>query len=184
MEKLLIVNKENIEDDLLNEDEYNWYTNNQEEENDEQVKYMKMQLTTIENQTEQAKNELNHWKKEAKMLENNLRRPNVKNNGERLSEIVSDVNSRAESVDIMTTFSGQTSDMGDFDMGGLDNAQMTEEDLKKCFLSMGLGVKFKYSDQIKDSVSIADLYEKAKKLNIAPCDYQTFLLKELGIQQY
>lgn len=184
MEKLLIVNKDNQDDELLNEDEYNWYTNNQEEENDEQVKYMKMQLTTIENQTEQAKNELNHWKKEAKMLESNLRRPNVKNNGERLSEIVSDVNSRAESVDIMTTFSGQTSDLGEFDMGGIDTAQMTEEDMKKCFLSMGLGVKFKYSDQIKDSVSIADLYEKAKKLNIAPCDYQTFLLKELGVEQY
>lgn len=183
MEKLLInqeeAKEEGNEDDML-DDDYNW--NYIEEENDDQVKYMKMQLSDLQSQTEQAKKELSLWKKEAKMLESNLRKPNIKNNGERLSEIVSDVNSKCESIDIMTTFSGQVSELGDFEYNANEGEQMTEEEQKKYFLSLGLGVKFKYSDQIKDSVSIADIYEKAKEMHIEPPEYQNFLIQELGVK--
>lgn len=159
-----------------------------EDENDEQVNYIKMQLNNIDSQTKQAKDELEHWKKEAKMLENNLRKPgrasyynNNNNYNEQLSEILSDVNSRNESADVMTIFSGQMSEFGDIDVGVDNEMEMTEDEKKKYFLSIGLAVKFRYADQIQDSVSIADLYEKAKEMNVPHTEYQTFITNHLGI---
>ena len=157
-----------------------------EDENDERVNYIKMQLNNIDSQTKQAKDELEHWKKEAKMLENNLRKPGRasyynNNYNEQLSEILSDVNSRNESADVMTIFSGQMSEFGDIDVGVDNEMEMTEDEKKKYFLSIGLAVKFRYADQIQDSVSIADLYEKAKEMNVPHTEYQTFITNHLGI---
>ena len=53
---------------------------------------------------------------------------------------------------------------------------------KKYFLSVGLGIKFKYSDQIQEDVSIAQLFDKAKNKGVKPQNYHDFLIKELNIK--
>ena len=175
-----------VEDEDEDDDFNNLMRDLKEDENDEQVNYVKMQLNNIDSQTKQAKDELEHWKKEAKMLENNLRKPGRasyynNNYNEQLSEILSDVNSRNESADVMTIFSGQMSEFGDIDIGEDNAMEMTEDEKKKYFLSIGLAVKFRYADQIQDSVSIADLYEKAKQMNVPHTEYQMFITNHLGI---
>jgi hypothetical protein len=54
--------------------------------------------------------------------------------------------------------------------------------MKKYFLQLGLSLKFKYSERIKNSnVSLADIYDKIKEQNIPNTEWQDFILKELNI---
>ena len=182
MEKLMIsINHNSSKDsiDSLEEEEYNL---NNKLEDDQHIKYMKEQLTSIEDKTNKAKQELKQWKKEAKLLENTLRRPQVQRN-EQLSDIASDINSKNENYDILTTFTGQMSDFGDENINDEDFDNFSEDDQKKYFLSIGLGIKFKYSEQIEEDVSIADLFEKAKNKGIKPQNYHDFLIRELNIHE-
>ena len=55
--------------------------------------------------------------------------------------------------------------------------QFSEQDKKEYFLNLGLDMKLKYGK--KDS--IASLYSRAKEQNIEPSDYESFLMKELNI---
>jgi hypothetical protein len=57
----------------------------------------------------------------------------------------------------------------------------TEEDMKKYFFSIGLNIKFKYADKIKDSFSIESLFEKAKKNCVPIHEWQKFIQKELNL---
>ena len=156
--------------------------NNKIEEDDEHIKFMKEQLSSIEDKTIKAKDELKQWKREAKLLENTLKKPNIIKN-EQLSDILSDINSKNESIDGLTTFTGQISDFDydNFNFDDLDN--LNDDELKKYFLSVGLGIKFKYSNQIQDNVSISDLFDKAKNQGIKIQNFQEFILKELNIEE-
>ena len=181
MEKLMLsVNQNSSKDSIDSLDEYN--LNNNLDEDDEHIKYMKEQLTSIENETNKKKNELQKWKKEAKILENSLRKPQIQLN-EQLSDIASDINSKNENYDMMTTFTGQMSDFGDNDINEEDFDNFTEEDQKKYFLSIGLGIKFKYSEQIQEDISISQLFDIAKNKGIKPQNYYDFLIKELNIKK-
>ena len=181
MEKLMIsINHNSSKDSIDSLDEE--YNINNKLEDDEHIKYMKEQLTSIEDKTNKAKKELKQWKKEAKLLENTLRRPQVQRN-EQLSDIASDINSKNENYDILTTFTGQMSDFGDENINDEDFDNFNEDDQKKYFLSIGLGIKFKYSEQIEEDVSIADLFEKAKNKGIKPQNYHDFLIRELNINE-
>lgn len=98
MEKILIYVKANDElkhnasdDEVL--DDLN-LDDNEIETNDKPYQYLKMELQDIERQTMKSKMELEQWRKEAKMLENMLRKPNI--NIEVLSDIMSDVMSRKD----------------------------------------------------------------------------------------
>lgn len=62
------------------------------------------------------------------------------------------------------------------------NENFDEEEGKKYFLSLGLSLKFKYSDSIKGNVSIADLYEKARSQNIPIATWHEFIISELNIK--
>ena len=173
----------NYEKDSL-DDEFE--ENEEDFKDDERIKYMKQQLTNLDNKTKEKELELNQWKKEAKILENNLRKNNSiinnRNNRNDISEINSEINSKNENSDVLTTFTGQMSEF-DFDINyGANEDFENEEDRKKYFLSVGLNLKFKYSEQINDNLSIADLYEKSKELKIQPQNYQDFLIKELNIK--
>ena len=53
--------------------------------------------------------------------------------------------------------------------------------MKKYFFSIGLNIKFKYADKIKESFSIDSLFEKAKKNFIPVHDWQDFIKKELNL---
>jgi hypothetical protein len=53
--------------------------------------------------------------------------------------------------------------------------------MKKYFFSIGLNIKFKYADKIKDSFSIDSLFEKAKKQCIPIHEWQKFIQKELNL---
>ena len=75
------------------------------------------------------------------------------------------------------------SDFGDENINDEDFDNFNEDDQKKYFLSIGLGIKFKYSDQIEEDVSIADLFEKAKNKGIKPQNYHDFLIRELNIHE-
>ena len=181
MEKLMLqVNQNSSKDSIDSLDEYN--LNNNLDEDDEHIKYMKEQLTSIENETNKKKNELQQWKKEAKILENSLRKPQVQLN-EQLSDIASDINSKNENYDMMTTFTGQMSDFGENDINEEDFDNFTEDDQKKYFLSIGLGIKFKYSEQIQENISISQLFDIAKSKGIKPQNYHDFLIKELNIKE-
>jgi len=57
-----------------------------------------------------------------------------------------------------------------------------EEDLKKYFLSIGLSLKFKYSEKfLKSNKSLGDLYEKARENNIPISQWNNFIYDELNI---
>jgi hypothetical protein len=56
-----------------------------------------------------------------------------------------------------------------------------EEVARKYFLTIGLNLKFRWGEKIKENVSIADLYEKAKINNIPPSEWQNFITKSLGV---
>lgn len=56
-----------------------------------------------------------------------------------------------------------------------------EEVAKKYFLTVGLNLKFKWGEKIRDNVSIADLYEKARSNNIPPSEWQNFITRALGV---
>jgi hypothetical protein len=180
MEKIILSLNQNSSKDSIDSIEEDYNLNNNLED-DEHIKYMKEQLTSIENETNKAKNELKQWKKEAKLLENTLRKPNIQRN-EQLSDIASDINSRNESYDYLTTFTGQMSDIGDNEINEEDFDNFSEDEQKKYFLSVGLGIKFKYSDQIQEDVSIAQLFDKAKNKGVKPQNYHDFLIKELNIK--
>ena len=161
--------KDSFDDEFEDEEDF---------KDDEHIKYMKQQLSNLDYKTKEKEEELNQWKKEAKILENNLRK--TKNNRNDVSEINSEINSKNENSDILTTFTGQMSEF-DFDLNPNENDFESEEDRKKYFLSVGLNLKFKYSELINENLSIADLYEKCKELKIQPQNFQDFLIKELNI---
>ena len=185
MEKIIMNNnnKNNNNEKDSFDDEFE--ENEEDFKDDEHIKYMKQQLTNLDNKTKEKEMELNQWKKEAKILENNLRRNNSinnRNNRNDISEINSEINSKNENSDVLTTFTGQMSEF-DFDINpGANEDFDNEEDRKKYFLSVGLNLKFKYSEQINENLSIADLYEKSKELKIKPQNFQDFLIKELNIK--
>ena len=185
MEKIIMNNnnKNNNKEKDSFDDEFE--ENEEDFKDDEHIKYMKQQLTNLDNKTKEKEMELNQWKKEAKILENNLRRNNSinnRNNRNDISEINSEINSKNENSDVLTTFTGQMSEF-DFDINpGANEDFDNEEDRKKYFLSVGLNLKFKYSEQINENLSIADLYEKSKELKIKPQNFQDFLIKELNIK--
>ena len=182
MEKIFPYNEDD-KDSLLDELESENYQ--EESSNSERINYMKKQLSNIESQTKKAADELKQWKKEAKMLENNLKYPQ-KNKNELLSDITSEINSNTENVDLFTSLTGQISEIGDnFGDNKMDMNSYTEEEKKKYFMSMGLELKFKYGQNNSidgENYSIADLYNKAKENNIKPDEYQNFLIKELDIK--
>ena len=61
----------------------------------------------------------------------------------------------------------------------------TEEDLKKYFLSIGLSLKFKFADKIKNShISISDLFDKAIEQQIPITDWQIFIYDQMNIEDY
>jgi hypothetical protein len=91
MEKILLCVGKNVEaDEDVAEDSLDEET----PENAEQIQMLKWELANLEQQTLNAKVEIEQWKKESKMLENMMRRPNL--NNEMLSDIVSDVLSRRD----------------------------------------------------------------------------------------
>ena len=53
--------------------------------------------------------------------------------------------------------------------------------MKKYFFSIGLNIKFKYADKIKENWSIDSIYEKAKKNCIPVYEWQRYIHKELNI---
>ena len=57
-----------------------------------------------------------------------------------------------------------------------------EEEVKKYFLSIGLSLKFKYADRISDNISIAELYEKARIMEVPIEDWYNFISQELNIK--
>jgi hypothetical protein len=57
----------------------------------------------------------------------------------------------------------------------------SEEEMKKYFLSIGLSIKFKYSEKLNDNISIADLYEKVKELNIPVTEWNNYIISELKL---
>ena len=64
--------------------------------------------------------------------------------------------------------------------GNLDNIsfeEFTEEDKKKYFLKLGIGLKFEYGK----NDCITELYSKAKEQDIDPNNYENFIKKELNI---
>jgi molecular chaperone GrpE (heat shock protein) len=63
-------------------------------ENVEQIQLLKRELANLEQQTLNAKHEIEQWKRESKMLENMMKRPTL--NNEMLSDIASDVMSRRD----------------------------------------------------------------------------------------
>ena len=69
--------------------------------------------------------------------------------------------------------------MSDCDDNNLFNDlnNLNQDEQKKYFLSIGLGIKFKYSEQIKEIISISDLFDKAKNQGIKPQYIQEFILE-------
>jgi hypothetical protein len=57
-----------------------------------------------------------------------------------------------------------------------------EEERKKYFLSIGISLKFKFSNNMTQNISIGDLYERAKELNIPISDWYSFISHELSIK--
>jgi len=57
----------------------------------------------------------------------------------------------------------------------------SEEERKKYFLSIGLSIKFKYSDRLSENISIADLYDKGKEKNIHISEWYNFIMHELNL---
>lgn len=57
-----------------------------------------------------------------------------------------------------------------------------EEELKKYFLSIGLSLKFKFSERINENISISDLYEKAVTQNIPVSEWLSFISQQLNIK--
>lgn len=56
-----------------------------------------------------------------------------------------------------------------------------EEELKKYFLSIGLNLKFKNADKVNDLVSISELFEKARRLDVPVSDWYSFISQELKL---
>ena len=88
-------------------------------------------------------------------------------------------------MDQITNVTGQTDN--EIDVANLKDinevlAVKNEEEIKKYFLSLGLNIKFKYVDKIKQSYSIETLYDKAKLLHIPINEWQNFILKELKLK--
>ena len=82
-------------------------------------------------------------------------------------------NSNDNIEDILSQNMGENFDKINFKF---DN--FNEEEKKKYFLKLGLGLKYKYMK----NESITDLYLKAKEENIEPFNYEDFIIKQLNIQ--
>jgi hypothetical protein len=93
MEKILMCVKQENDDELeVAEDEED--LEDESPENVEQIQLLKRELANLEQQTLNAKHEIEQWKRESKMLENMMKRPTL--NNEMLSDIASDVMSRRD----------------------------------------------------------------------------------------
>jgi hypothetical protein len=58
----------------------------------------------------------------------------------------------------------------------------SEEEMKKYFLQLGLSLKFKHAEKIKNSsISLAEIYDKIIENNIPNTEWQNFILQELNI---
>lgn len=57
-----------------------------------------------------------------------------------------------------------------------------EEELKKYFYSIGLYLKLKYAENIHSSVTIQELYKRAKQKNIEVMQWNAFIRNELNIK--
>jgi hypothetical protein len=73
---------------------------------------------------------------------------------------------------------GQTSEY-DQDEENDEIEGKSEEDLKKYFLSIGLSLVFKYSDKLKNNISINNLYEEASSKNLQINDWHNFIIDEI-----
>ncbi len=92
MEKLLVYIK-NKHNDIYEEEDY-LKEDDDDPELENRLKTLKMELANIEKQTEETKQEVEKWRKEAKLHENMLARPST--NIEILSDINSEVFSRRD----------------------------------------------------------------------------------------
>jgi hypothetical protein len=87
----------------------------------------------------------------------------------------------------MTMVTGQTSEQGDHgDIANMKDINevldfKSEEEMKKYFLSIGLSLKFKFADKLTENISIGDLYEKARELNIPISEWYNFINQELNL---
>ncbi len=78
----------------------------------------------------------------------------------------------------MSIATGQTSEY-DQDEENDEIEGKSEEDLKKYFLSIGLSLVFKYSDKLKNNISINNLYEEASSKNLQINDWHNFIIDEI-----
>ena len=78
----------------------------------------------------------------------------------------------------MSIATGQTSEY-DQDEENDEIEGKSEEDLKKYFLSIGLSLVFKYSDKLKNNISINNLYEEARSKNLQINDWHNFIIDEI-----
>ena len=78
----------------------------------------------------------------------------------------------------MSIATGQTSEY-DQEEENEEIEGKSEEDLKKYFLSIGLSLVFKYSDRLKNNISINNLFEEARAKNIQINDWHNFIIDEI-----
>jgi hypothetical protein len=51
--------------------------------------------------------------------------------------------------------------------------------MKKQILSLGLTLKFKYSEKLKNNPPLADIYNKIKDKNIPKTEWHNFIINEI-----
>lgn len=165
-------------DDDYDEDDFDF---EKQPENIEHINYMKNQLSDLQTKTQKANDQLIEWKKQAKILENNLKKPNNKIQ-QKINDINSDINSRSDNNDVMSLLTAQISDLPDYNNHGVDINfdDFNDEDKKKYFINLALEYKFKFPEKYNTENALADMYEKAKYLNINPNNYNEFILNEFN----
>ena len=86
--------------------------------------------------------------------------------------------------DALSIGTGQTSEYDQDEDGNMrdENEEIeakSEEDMKKYFLSIGLSMIFKYSDKLKNNISISDLYDEARAKNVPVAEWHNFIIEEI-----
>lgn len=56
------------------------------------------------------------------------------------------------------------------------------DQMKKYFLTIGLNMKFKYSNQLNSNVSITDLFDRAINQKIPIADWKVFIFENLQVE--
>ena len=149
---------------------------------------IKKDLYNLDQVTKNNMEEIEKWKKQAKMFEDNLK-IKVIHQDNYLSEVISDVEpmkmtfggKKKQEDDIISINSHSVVSVID----SKDDVKMqisleTEEDRKKYFMSLAFNIKFKYSEkQIKQNMNINELFTIAKDNGIPPDDWYLFIYSSL-----